>query len=68
MPYKYRKLRGRIVEKYDSISNFAKELGISRESATQKMNGKIGFSQKDMDTWADKLEIPLSEYGEYFFT
>ena len=68
MPYKYNKLRGRIVEKYGSIRNFSKNLDISEVSVSKKMNGRVGFSQDDMDNWAKKLEIPLDEYGEYFFT
>lgn len=68
MPYKYNKLRGRIVEKYGSIRNFSKNLDISEVSVSKKMNGRTGFSQEDMDTWAKKLEISLDEYGEYFFT
>lgn len=67
MPYKYKKLRGRIVEKYGSLKNFSKNLDISEVSVSKKMNGRTGFSQEDMDEWAKKLEIPLVEYGEYLF-
>lgn len=67
MPYEYKKLRGRIVEKYGSIRNFSKDLNISEVSLSKKMNCKTGISQKEMDEWAAKLDIPLSEYGEYFF-
>ena len=68
MPYEYRKLRGKIIEEYGSIQNFAKDLGISVVSLSKKMNCKTGISQKEMDEWAEKLGIPLSEYGEYFFS
>lgn len=68
MPYKYNKLRGRIIEKFGSIRAFVKELDMSEVSVSKKLNGKTGFSQEDMDTWAEILDIQLSEYGEYFFT
>lgn len=68
MPYEYRKLRGRIIEKYGSIRNFANDLGISGVSLSKKMNCRTGISQKEMDEWAEKLDISLSEYGEYFFS
>lgn len=68
MPYKYRKLRGRIVEKFGCIRNFSKEVGLSTVNISRKLNGKSGFSQSDMDAWAKLLDIELSEYGVYFFT
>lgn len=68
MPYKYRKLRGRIVEKYGSIQEFSKNLDISTVSISKKLNGKTGFSQPDMNEWAGLLDIKLEEYGEYFFS
>lgn len=68
MPYKYRKLRGRIIEKYGSIRNFSEYLDLSIVSVSKKLNCKSGLSQEDMDTWAKMLDIELSEYGEYFFT
>lgn len=68
MPYKYRKLRGRIVEKYGSQEKFSKVLGLSKTSLSLKLNGKTGFSQADMIKWSQLLDIDISECGEYFFT
>lgn len=68
MPYSYDKLRGRIVEKFGSQEVFASKLGLSVNSVSKKMNGKSGFSQKDMIEWSGLLEIDSSEYGLYFFT
>lgn len=65
--YSYARLRGRIVEKYGSQKEFAKAVGISENSMSLKMNGKTEFSQSDMDTFASLLEIPIDEYGAYFF-
>lgn len=68
MPYKYRKLRGRIVEKYGSHGNFAKALGKSPNSISRKLRCKTGFSQKDIREWSELLDINTSEYNQYFFT
>lgn len=65
--YTYNKLRGRIVEKYGSQKKFAEALGISENSFSLKMNCRTGFSQADMDACASLLEIPIDEYGSYFF-
>ena len=65
--YEYRKLRGRIVEKYGSIRVFAEAVGISEVSVSKKMNGRAGFSQKDIENWCDLLEINREEIPDYFF-
>lgn len=65
--YEYRKLRGRIIEKYVTQEKFAQDLGISKNSLSLKMQGKTGLSQKDIETWAKLLDIDTSQYGEYFF-
>lgn len=67
MPYSYNKLRGRIVEKYGTQQKFAEKIGISENSMSLKMNGKTGFSQADMIKWGKLLDIPVEEYGKYFF-
>ncbi|MBR0090185.1 MAG: DUF739 family protein [Lachnospiraceae bacterium] len=66
--YSYRKLRGRIVEKYGTITGFVSKIGLSKVAAANKLNGRSGFSQRDMAVWGDALEIPIEQYGEYFFT
>ena len=68
MPYKYNKLRGRIIEIYGSQYNFANRLGVSENSVSKKMNGKTGFSQADIVKWSLLLKVKIDEYGEYFFT
>lgn len=66
MPYKYNKLRGRIIEKYGTMATFADVLGLSLVSVSKKMNGRTQFSQNDIVKWADLLEIESSEYPAYF--
>lgn len=67
MPQKYAKLRGRIVEKYGSISAFTECLNISLTQVSKKLNGVSGFSQEDIVEWAKLLEIDLADVGVYFF-
>lgn len=66
--YEYAKLRGRIVEKFGTLYAFAEKIGISNVGMSKKLNGKIGFSQQDIEEWAKELEIPKAEYIDYFFT
>lgn len=68
MPYTYNKLRGRIIEKYGSLTAFCAHLTISRNSLSKKMTGKTGFSQDDIKVWSELLDIAPDEYGQYFFT
>lgn len=63
----YSKLKGRIVEKYDTMRNFAKELGISRQALSMKMTGKRQFSMDEIRHYSDLLEIPKDEIGTFFF-
>jgi transcriptional regulator with XRE-family HTH domain len=66
--YEYRKLIGRIVEKYGTRKEFAKVLGISENSMSLKLNGKTGFSKEDMIRWGELLDIDVNDFGAYFFT
>lgn len=68
VPYKYDKLRGRIIEKFGSQAKFAEALGVSDVTVSRKMNGNVGFSQRDMKQWGELLDISESDFGEYFFT
>lgn len=62
------KLRGRIVEKFGTISEFTKALGSSTVTVSAKLNNKSGFSRGDIEHWSELLEIPFVEIGLYFFT
>ena len=68
MQYEYRKLIGRIIEKFGTRKNFAEAVGISENSMSLKLNGKTDFSRDDMARWGELLEIDVSEFGSYFFT
>ena len=67
MAYTYNKLRGRIIEKYGSLTAFCDHLTISMNSMSKKMTGKTGFSQEDIEKWAELLDIAPEDYASYFF-
>ena len=66
--FNYNKLRGRIVEKYGSNEAFAKAVGISIVSMSNKLNNRTGISREEILKWADVLDIAKDELGAYFFT
>lgn len=63
----YNKLRGRIVEKYESQAAFARTLGLSYNAVSNKMTGKASFSRQDIVTWCELLDISRDLIGEYFY-
>lgn len=66
--FTYKKLRGRIYEKYKNLSAFAKALGCSVTYVSNRMHSKANFTKATMDKWAVLLDIPLEQYTDYFFT
>ncbi len=65
--FDYSKLRGRIIEKYGSIEAFSNKTSISNISVSKKLNNKVAISREDMIEWSDLLDIPLEEYGVFYF-
>lgn len=63
----YRRLRGRIIEKYGTQGAFAKVLGITDQTVTSKLAGRIQFSQDDIVTWCNLLGITVDDVGAFFF-
>ncbi len=63
----YPKLRGRITEKYGTISAFADALGVSKQGVSQKLNKHLGFSVGNIEKWSELLDIQQEEIGVYFF-
>ncbi len=70
MPFDYNKLRGRIIEKFGSIKAFADAYGLTNVTMSNKLNGKTAISMEDIVRMSapDLLDIPPSQYHEYFFT
>ena len=67
MAYTYNRLRGRIIEKFGTQGKFAEAIGRSRVSVSEKMTGKSGFSQEDIELWSDKLDIKSEDIGLFYF-
>lgn len=65
---KFAKLRGRIIEKFGSVSRFSEALGLSLIAVSRKLNGVTGFSRNDILKWCEVLEIPIKDIPLYFFT
>ncbi len=65
----YRKLIGRIIEKYGTRGNFARAVGISENSMSQKLSQKMAITTDDIKLWClpEYLDIPCDQIGTYFF-
>ncbi len=68
MAYDYRKLRGRIIEKYGTLKDFAADMNWSERTLSLKMNCKVFWKQPEIMKAAKLLEIPSCEVMEYFFS
>lgn len=60
------KLKAKIIEKGFTITSFAKKLGISKTTLSQKINNKIKFSQMDIRKISDSLELTVQEIKDIF--
>ena len=67
-PYDYRKLRGRIKEKFGTQSIFAKEIGLSDVSVSNKLNNNVDWGQEEIEKIISVLDITYSDIHSYFFT
>lgn len=67
MSFNYSKLRGRIIEKFDTQRCFAKELGVSERTLSLKLNNKIFFAQDEITRIAELLNIDSDKIQVYFF-
>ena len=68
MAFNYSKLRGRIIEKYGSQSDFAKAFGCSHRTLSLKMNGKRPWKQTEILSAIKLLELSEEDIQDYFFT
>ena len=68
MAFDYRKLRGRIREKYGTEQNFAAAMGMGRVSLSVKLNNEGDFTRKQMLKAAELLGLDAAQIPEYFFT
>lgn len=66
--YDYSKLRGRIVEKYGTVTAFSAALGSNVNTVLSKLNGLTGWKMQDIEASLSLLDISRDEIGRYFFT
>lgn len=66
--FNYSKLRGKIKEVFNTQAAFAKEMGMSTTSLSEKLNNKVEFTQKEIERAIELLHIPPEEITLYFFT
>lgn len=67
MPYDYSKLKGRIVEMCGTRREFARRMGISEVSISNKLRGVNPWRQDDIYDAMRILNIPPENIFEYFF-
>ena len=67
MVYDYSKLEGRIVEKFRTRESFAKALGVTNKSISEKLNNKTIWKQPEISKAMELLSIPGDELESYFF-
>ena len=68
MEFDFSKLKGRIVEKYNSQAKFAEALGVVPLTVSRKMTNENPFTSKEIVKWCELLEIAISEIPLYFFS
>lgn len=68
MAFDFSKLRGKIVEKYGSQTEFAKAMQWSDRTLSCKMNGKIPWKQTDICSAIELLGLSKNDIQEYFFS
>lgn len=61
-------LYGRIISKYGNLEAFAKEMGVTRTTISNKINKKTGLSNKEILSWCQRLNIEQADIGRIFFT
>lgn len=68
--FDYSKLKGRIVEKYGTRGAFAKAYGVSENTISRKLSGKMGITTDDIIKMSSSeyLDIEAKEIPTYFFT
>ncbi len=67
MAFNYNKLRGKIKEMCGTQKKFAKLLGISRTSLSQRLNNTLNFSNTEILRACEILNININDIPSYFF-
>ena len=65
---KYKKLKLKIKEVFDTQEAFAKAMGMSKTALNQRLNGSTEWKASEIAKACDLLHIPLTDAYLYFFT
>lgn len=66
--YNFQRLQGRIKEYYGTQNNFAKELGVTKQCLSRKLQNKSKFGYDEVTFMINKLHIRPNEVQDIFFT
>lgn len=61
------KLRGRIIEKFETQEKFAEALGITPGTVSKKLRNESKLTREEIIEWGNLLEIPNDDLPSYFF-
>lgn len=64
--YDTKDLRKRIKGQYDTLQEFADDVGISRAGLSLKLNNRVEISRDDMVKWGCKLNLSETDYVKLF--
>lgn len=67
MIFNFRKLLGKIKEKYPTNAEFCKEMSISEKAFSDKINSKRDFKIKEIIKMMELLNIEKEDIPVYFF-
>lgn len=68
MEYDYSKLKGRVIERFDTQEAFARNIGMSPAGLSAKLRNLTGFTQDEICDACLALGIPARQISQYFFT
>ena len=68
MAFDYRALRGKIIEIYGTQGEFAKQMKLSENSLSKKLNSCKMWKQSEITKACDLLGIDQIDISRYFFT
>lgn len=66
--FDYTNLSKLILDKFGTYAEFARSVATSKSLVSQKLDGSVSLSSKDIFSWANALSIKSKDIGSYFFT
>jgi hypothetical protein len=66
--FDFRRLRGRIIERFGSCAAFGEAAGFKRGSISARLNNQTPWKDTEIFTACRLLDIPGAEIDLYFFT